>query len=150
MVIVYKELYFIIKNIFSMSYFKILGIVFGLAAMLKPFYMHLIPWDENKFIAKAYSKKRPKWIIPVAIVGLLLVGITWYKELTTDIPYSLVITIIFSLTAIKAIFFIFDYEKFQKWVAGMLTKDGGKKIVFVDILAGVLGLIVLIASIIIY
>ncbi|MCB2194467.1 MAG: hypothetical protein KQH79_01335 [Bacteroidetes bacterium] len=133
-----------------MSYFKILGIVFGLAAMLKPFYMHLIPWDENKFIAKAYSKKRPKWITPIAIVGLLLVGITWYKELTTDIPYSLVITIIFSLTAIKAIFFIFDYEKFQKWVAGMLTKGGGKKIVLVDILAGVLGLIVLIASIIIY
>jgi hypothetical protein len=133
-----------------MNYFKILGIIFGLAAMLKPFYMHLIPWDENKFIAKAYTKKRPKWVVPVAILGLILVGFTWYKEITTDIPYSLIITIIFSLTAIKAIFFIFDYEKFQLWVAGMLAKDKGKKIVLVDILAGLLGLIVLIASIIIY
>lgn len=133
-----------------MNYFKILGIIFGLAAMLKPFYMHLIPWDENKFIAKAYTKKRPKWVAPVAILGLILVGFTWYKEITTDIPYSLIITIIFSLTAIKAIFFLFDYEKFQLWVAGMLAKDKGKKIVLVDILAGLLGLIVLIASIIIY
>ena len=133
-----------------MNYFKILGIVFGLAAMLKPFYMHLIPWDENKYIAKAYTKERPKWVVPVAIVGLVLVGITWYKEVTTDIPYSLIITIIFSLTAIKAIFFIFDYEKFHQWVAGMLAKDDGKKIVLVDILAGVLGLIVFVASMIIY
>lgn len=133
-----------------MSYFKILGIIFGLAAMLKPFYMHLIPWDENKFIAKAYTKKRPRWVVPVAVVGLVLVGVTWYKELTTDIPYSMIITLIFSLTAIKAIFFIFNYEKFQQWVAGMLAKDAGKKVVLVDILAGVFGLIVLTTSVIIY
>jgi len=133
-----------------MNYFKVLGIVFGLAAMLKPFYMHLIPWDENKYIAKAYTKKRPNWVVPVAIVGLMLVGFTWYKELTTEVPYSMVITTIFSLTAIKAIFFIFDYQKFQQWVAGMLAKDHGKKIVLVDILAGILGLIVFVASIIVF
>ncbi len=109
-----------------MNYFKFLGIAFGLVAMLKPFYMHLLPWDENKFIAKAYSKKRPKWIVPVAIIGLLLVAFTWYKEITTDVAYFLVITIIFSLTAIKALLFIVDYKKFQKWVDGMLTeKEGG-------------------------
>jgi hypothetical protein len=42
-----------------MNYFKVLGIVFGLAALLKPFYMHLLPWDENQFIEKFYSEKRP-------------------------------------------------------------------------------------------
>lgn len=133
-----------------MSYFKVLGIVFGLAAMLKPFYMHLIPWDENKYIAKAYSKQRPKWIVPVAIVGLLLVAFTWYKQVTTDVAYSMVITIIFSLTAIKALLFIFDYEKFQKWVAGMLAEKEGKKIVLIDIVAGIFGLIVVVASLLIY
>ena len=133
-----------------MSYFKILGIAFGLAAMMKPVYMHLIPWDENKFIAKAYSKKRPKWVVPVAIAGLLLVAFTWYKELTTDVAYSMVITIIFSLTAIKALLFIFDYEKFQKWVAGMLAEKEGKKIVLIDIVAGIFGLIVIVASLLIY
>lgn len=133
-----------------MNYFKILGIIFGLAAMLKPFYMHLIPWDENKFISKAYTEQKPRWVIPVAIIGLLLVLFTWYKELTTEIPYSIVITIIFSLTAIKALLFIFDYKKFQQWVAKTLAEDKGKKIVFIDIAAGILGLLVIIASILIY
>lgn len=133
-----------------MNYFKILGIIFGLVAMLKPFYMHILPWDENKYIAKAYAKKRPKWLVPVAITGLLLVAFTWYKELTTDIAYSLVITIIFSLTAIKALLFIFDYEKFQKWIAGMLAEKEGKKIVVVDIIAGIFGAIVVVASILVY
>lgn len=133
-----------------MNYFKILGIAFGLAAMLKPFYMHLIPWDENLFIARAYTEKRPKWIVPVAIAGLLLVAFTWYKELTTDVPYSMVITIIFSLTAIKALLFIFDYQKFQKWVAGMLAEKKGRKIVLVDIAAGLLGAIIIVISLLLY
>ena len=133
-----------------MNYFKVLGIIFGLLAMLKPFYMHLIPWDENKYIAKAYAQKRPKWIVPVAILGLLLVAFTWYKELTTNIPYSLVITILFSLTAIKALMFIFDYEKFQKWVAGMLAQKQGRKIVYIDIVVGLFGMIITVASILIY
>ena len=133
-----------------MNYFKVLGILFGLAAMLKPFYMHLLPWDENKFLAKTYAKKRPVWIIPVAVFGLLMVGITWYIELTTDITYSMVITIIFSLTAIKALLFLFDYQKFQSWVQRKLKEDKGKKIVIVDIWAGVLGLIVAVTSIIIF
>lgn len=133
-----------------MNFFKILGIIFGLIAMLKPVYMHLIPWDENKYIAKAYSEKRPRWIVPVAITGLLLVALVWYVELTTDVPYSMVITVIFSLTAVKALFFIFDYQKFQKWIAGMLAEKKGRKIVRIDIIAGLLGLIIIIVSLLIF
>jgi len=59
---------------------------------------------------------------------LKLVVITWYMELTTDIPYSKVITIIFSIAAVKALVLIFDYRRFYQWVAGMLSKDKGKKI----------------------
>ncbi|MCZ7602479.1 MAG: hypothetical protein QY331_15485 [Melioribacteraceae bacterium] len=133
-----------------MNYFKILGVVFGLMALLKPFYMHLVPWDENKFIAKAYTKKRPRWIVPIAIIGLVLVAFTWYKELTTQIEYSYIISILFSLTAIKALFFIMDYEKFQKWVSGMLSRNHGKKIIVIDILVGIFGLAVIILSILVY
>ena len=133
-----------------MNFFKVLGIVFGLIAMLKPIYMHLIPWNENEYIAKAYSKKRPQWIVPAAVTGLLFVALVWYVELTTDVPYSMIITSIFSLTAIKALFFIFDYQKFQKWVAGMLAKKKGRKIVLIDIVVGLLGLVVIIASLLIY
>ncbi|MGK7396286.1 MAG: hypothetical protein ACNS62_17035 [Candidatus Cyclobacteriaceae bacterium M3_2C_046] len=130
-----------------MNYFKILGIIFGLAALLKPVYMHLIPWNEQKFIAKAYQARRPRWILPVALLGLFLVIFTWYKEITTTIDYSWIITLLFSLTAIKAMLFLFDYARFQKWVTGMLD-DNGKRIVKMDYWVGLFGLIVLTFSIV--
>lgn len=133
---------------YFMNYFKLLGIIFGTAALLKPFYMHILPWDENRFIAKAYKKKRPRWVIPVALAGIAFVAFTWYKELTTNIRYSIVLTILFSLTSVKAVLFLFDYENFQKWVAGMLSRDEGKQIVVVDIFTGVFGLVVITLSLV--
>ncbi len=133
-----------------MNYFKVLGLVFGMAAFLKPVYMHLLPWDENKFIAKAYSSKRPAWIIPVAVIGLLLVALTWYMHLTAGIPYSLILTILFSLTALKAITLLFDYQTFHKWVAGMLAKDKGRKIVLIDIAASIFGLALILLAVFVY
>ena len=133
-----------------MNYFKVLGLIFGLAALLKPFYMHLLPWDENSFLEKTYSEKRPPWIVPVAVIGLLLVAFTWYKHLATDISHSIILTILFSLTAIKAIVFIFDYEKFQSWVAKMLKKDNGRDIVLIDIGAGLFGLVIVLLALFVY
>ncbi|WP_313346921.1 hypothetical protein [Sedimentibacter sp.] len=133
-----------------MNYFKILGLIFGIVAFLKPFYMHLLPWDENSFIERTYTEKRPKWIVPVAVVGLFLVGFTWYKHLNSDVPYSIILTLLFSITAIKAIVFIFDYEKFQFWVAKMLKKDKGREIVLIDIGAGLFGLILILIALFIY
>ncbi len=122
-----------------MNYFQVLGIVFGLAALLKPIYMHVIPWDENKFIAKAYSAKRPAWVVFVVVLGLGLVVFTWYMHLTTEVPYSIVITVLFSLTAIKGLVLLLDYQRFQQWVAGMLQRSRGREIVKVDIAVGVFG-----------
>jgi hypothetical protein len=132
----------------TMNYFKVLGLLFGLIAFLKPFYMHILPWNENALIAKAYPEKRPKWIVWVAVIGLFFVGFTWYMEITTDIKYSTVISIMFSLTAVKAIYFLFNYKKFFRWVAGMLRKDKGKKIVLIDMLAGLFGLTMIVLSLI--
>lgn len=131
-----------------MNYFKILGILFGLIALLKPFYMHILPWDENKFIAKTYTKKRPKWVIPVAITGLLIVAFTWYMEFLTNIQYSIIITIMFSLTAIKALILIIDYDQFHQWVRELLKKDKGKQIIIIDSFAGLFGLVLIILSLI--
>lgn len=133
-----------------MNYFKGLAVIFGIIAFLKPFIMHVIPWDENKFIQKAYSKKRPKWIVPVAIIGIILVVFTWYKYFTTDVQYAIILAILFSLTAIKAIVFIFDYEKFYKWIQKMINKENGKDIVLIDIGAGIFGLLLILLGIFIY
>ena len=133
-----------------MNYFKVLGIIFGLAAFLKPFYMHLLPWDENSFIEKFYSEKRPPYIIVIALLGLVLVALTWYFHFTLDVANSIYITVLFSLTAIKALVLLLDYQKFQKTVAAMLSRDRGRGVVLVDIGASVFGLVILIVTFILY
>jgi small-conductance mechanosensitive channel len=132
------------------NYFKVLGIVFGLAAFLKPFYMHLLPWDENRFIEKFYSEERPPYIIVIALLGLALIALTWYLHFTLNVANSIYITVLFSLTAIKALVLLLDYQKFQKAVASMLRKDRGRGVVLIDIGASVIGLIILIASFMLY
>jgi len=133
-----------------MNYFTVLGFVFGLAALLKPVYMHLLPWDENRFLEKFYSEKRPPWIIFIALLGLGLIALTWYLHFTLEVPNSIYITILFSLTALKAFTFLFDYQRFQKTVAAMLRKDRGRSIVKLDIGVSFFGLIILVATFLLY
>lgn len=133
-----------------MNYFLVLGTVFGLAAMLKPVYMHVPPWDERAFIARAYDARRPAWIVPVAVVGLAWVALTWYLHLTAGVPHSWVVTVSFSLTALKAIALLFDYGRFQRLVAGLLAKDRGRGVVMVDLAVGAVGLVIVVASIVLY
>lgn len=133
-----------------MNYFKLLGIVFGLLALLKPIYMHVLPFDEMKFIKKTYGKKRPWWILVVGFIGLFLLALTWYKHFTLSIDYSIILTILFSLTAIKAIIFLFKYDDFQKWVEKMINKEKGRKIVIIDLIVGIFGLGIIIMTFIFY
>lgn len=133
-----------------MNYFKTLGLVFGLLALLKPVYMHLIPWDENKFLETFYAEKRPPWILPIIIVGLLLVGLTWYQHMTLNVPNSIYLTVLFSLTAVKGFVLMLDYQRFHQWVTKMLRKDKGREIVMVDIGAGVFGLLIVTLTIMFY
>ena len=133
-----------------MNYFQVLGIVYGLAAMLKPVYMHLLPWDEQAFLAKAYDARRPRWIVPVAVVGLAWIALTWVLHFTSDVPHSWVVAVLFSLTAVKGLALLFDYPRFQRWVAGLLAKDRGRGVVLVDLAAGAFGLVVVVLSIVLY
>ncbi len=133
-----------------MNYFKVLGIVFGLAAFLKPFYMHLLPWDENSFIERFYTEERPPYIVAIALMGLALVALTWYFHFILGVANSIYMTVLFSLTAIKALVLLLDYQKFQKTVATMLRKDEGRGVVLVDIGASVIGLVILIVTFILY
>ncbi len=130
-----------------MNYFKALGIIFGVVALLKPVYIHLIPYDEFSLIGKAYQQQRPRWVVFAGIVGVILVAFTWYMYFITDIKYSIVIAILFSVTLIKAIALLFNYQAFQKWVAGLLVKEKNSRIVAIDIAVSVFGLGMVVVSV---
>lgn len=129
-----------------MNYFKILGLLYGIIALLKPFYMHILPWDEFKGLKKTYAKKRPVWIIWVSIFGVLLTAFTWYMELTTDYKHSTIISVIMSITLIKAINLLFNYQKFHLWIKKTANPKKSNKLVLIDIVVGIIGLIIIILS----
>jgi hypothetical protein len=110
-----------------MNYFAGLCYVFGAIMILTRPAMHLFPKRWNEFELKtAYTETQPKWVWGVALAGLLLLAYTWYRHLTGDVPNSLVITLILSLTLIKTSQILFNYEKFRSFVVEVLTKDRKK------------------------
>jgi hypothetical protein len=133
-----------------MNYFKVLGIVFGLAAFLKPFYMHLLPWDEKSFLEKFYSEKRPPCIVVIALLGLGLIILTWFMHFTLDIANSIYLTVLFSLTGLKALILLLDYQRFQKTVAAMLNENRGRNVILVDIGASIIGLVIVVFTFVFY
>lgn len=122
-----------------MQYFKVLGLVFGSLALFKPLYMHVIPWDEMGFLRRAYSTKRPAWVVAAALAGFALVGLTWYRHLNDNVDHSIYITLLFSLSVVKASALLFNYRAFQRWVEALLERKQGRAIVAVDIVTGIFG-----------
>jgi hypothetical protein len=107
-----------------MNYFQAVCFIFGGLILLTRPIMHLFPKKWNDFeLNTAYTEKQPAWVWVVAGIGILLVGFTWYQHITTDVPNSLVITLILSLTLVKISQVLFNYEMFRKFAVRVLTKD---------------------------
>ncbi|QVK16872.1 hypothetical protein KHQ81_08105 [Mycoplasmatota bacterium] len=128
-----------------MLYFKCLGILFGIMAFLKPFYLHILPFDEKKWIQKMYPEEKPYWINIISILGLVLLIVTWIIELVTQISLSIVISLLFSCTLIKIIVLLFNYEKFYSWLTNLLKKE--KQLYIIDGFVSLFGLILILFTI---
>ena len=57
---------------------------------------------------------------------------------------------LFSLTALKAVALLWDYERFQAWVASMLATERGRKVVLVDVGVGAIGLAIVVLAWFVY
>lgn len=126
-----------------MNYFQGLCFFFGALLVLTRPAIQFFPKKWNDFeLNTAYTENQPRWVWIVALVGLLLVGFTWYKHLTTDIAYSLVITIILSLTLIKTSQVLFNYQRFRQFVVHVLIEDR-KKLAVINTVALILGVVVI-------
>ena len=126
-----------------MNYFQVLSCVFGAILILTRPLIQFFPKRWNEFeLNTAYTEEQPKWIWYVGGVGLLLVLFTWYQHFSLDVPNSLAITLVLSLTLLKTSQVLFNYEQFRQFVVRVLTED---RIVLVkiNIAATIFGLAVL-------
>ncbi len=123
-----------------MNYFQILSYVFGAILILTRPAIQFFPRHWNKFeLEKAYTEKQPAWVWVVGLIGLLLVAFTWYMHFTAGVPYSLVITILLSLTLIKMSQVLFNYKQFRIFVVRVLEKDR-KTLALINLFALLMGI----------
>ncbi|HKL76212.1 MAG TPA: hypothetical protein VJ881_09115 [Halanaerobiales bacterium] len=133
-----------------MNYFKIFSIVWGVIMIGLRLLIHIIPEKWSDFeLNKAYSEKKPKWIWAVSILAIFLVATTWYKEITTEVDLSMILTILVTLTLIKVSQIIFNYNSFRKFVKKALVEDR-RIIAKINIASTILGIILILLGIFVY
>lgn len=107
-----------------MNYFEALSIGFGLVMILTRPLIHLFPqrWADFE-MERVYTLRQPLWVWLVGAFGLGLVAFTWYRHFTHGIPYSIVVTLILSLTLIKLSQVLFNYQQFRAFAERVLKRE---------------------------
>ncbi|MGM0688789.1 MAG: hypothetical protein ACQESO_04305 [Bacillota bacterium] len=133
-----------------MNYFQVLSIVFGLILILTRPAIQFFPKQWNAFeLNTAYTEKQPRWIWFIGVFGLALVIFTWYMHFTAGIPYSLVITLLLTLTLIKMSQVLFNYKNFRAFVVQVLERKR-KTLTLINLFALILGVASLLMGFFLY
>ncbi len=86
--------------------------------------IQFFPRQWNAFeLNTVYTEQQPRWVWAVGFIGLIIVAYTWYMHFKADVPFSLVITLLLSLSLIKSSQVLFNYRQFRAFVARVLEKD---------------------------
>jgi len=132
------------------NYFQVLSIVFGLILILTRPAIQFFPKQWNAFeLNTAYTEKQPRWVWYGGIFGLSLVVFTWYMHFTAGVPYSIIITLMLTLTLVKMSQVLFNYKQFRAFAVRMLEKDR-KTLTLINIFALFLGLASLLMGFLLY
>ena len=107
-----------------MNYFEALSIGFGLAMILTRPLIHLFPqrWADFE-MDRVYTRRQPIWVWLAGGFGLGLVAFTWYRHFTHGVPYSIVVTLIISLTLVKLSQVLFNYQQFRAFAERVLKRE---------------------------
>ena len=133
-----------------MNYFQVLSIVFGAILILTRPAIQFFPKQWNAFeLNTAYTEKQPRWVWYVGLFGIGLVAFTWYKHFTAGVPYSLVITLLLTLTLVKMSQVLFNYQQFRAFVVRVLEKDR-KTLALINVAALILGIASLLIGFLLY
>lgn len=133
-----------------MNYFQVLSVTFGAALILTRPAIQFFPERWNAFeLTRAYTEKQPRWVWFAGLIGLGLVVFTWYMHFTAEVPYSLVITLLFTLTLVKMSQVLFNYRQFRAFAKHVLERDR-KTLTIINLSALVLGFVCLLMGFFLY
>ncbi len=133
-----------------MNYFQVLSIVFaGILILTRPA-IQFFPKQWNAFeLNTVYTEKQPRWVWFIGLFGLGLIAFTWYMHFTAGVSYSIVITLILTLTLVKMSQVLFNYKQFRGFVINVLEKNR-RTLTLINLFALLLGFICLLIGFLLY
>lgn len=69
-------------------------------------------WEVNS----AYTQKKPVWIYVIALSGIVLIGLIWFSYFYYSIDYGWILALLISLTLVKILNLLFNYNQFREFV----------------------------------
>lgn len=106
------------------SSFRWIALIWGLVAILtKPVFFAVLgnKW-RSLLVNKAYREgQRPQWIVWITLPMLLLIAFTWWRVAVEPVHLSWILAALMSLSAVKLVTLLFDYQSFQNWVKTLLN-----------------------------
>ncbi len=134
---------------FGNVYFSILCYIWSAIAIISRIAMFAMKDNWNKWeTEKAYSQKKPFWVYIVCIVGIVIIITTWYVNFKYNVSLGWILSILITLTSIKMVNIIFNYNKFRDFIIKTLNNKG--KMMKLNVLVLALSIILIFMGIFLY
>lgn len=76
-------------------------------------------WEEYC----AYPEAKPKWLLPVDLLAVALIALTWYMVAASEVRKAWIIAVLMTLVVLKAMAQMFKYNEFRAFVKKALADD---------------------------
>ncbi len=105
-----------------MTYFKILGVVLGAWMVLGGASAAFAGECLKQLTSKVYPEVRPRWMVIVGTIVLVLVLWTWVEFARAASMENFVVTLAMSLALAKAAPMVFFYKKYREFVTALVAE----------------------------
>ncbi len=132
------------------SLFKVFSIVLAFSAFIKVFigvlfHDQLYTWARRQYA----QKKRTASVNALLIYAMALLILVWIETLTSYIANGWILTAFITIASLKSLNLLFSWQKTaEKFVS--FIDNAGKKLWFVDLAVGILGILFLYLGLWIY
>jgi hypothetical protein len=105
-----------------MTYFKILGVALGTWMVLGGLWAVFFMEPLKRLVARIYPEARPRWMVTVGALVLLLVLWTWVKLTQAVSMENFVVTLVMSLGLVKVAPLVFYYKKSREILMALVAE----------------------------
>jgi hypothetical protein len=125
------------------NYFKIVSMLYGGLLILRIPTMIMTSWGWL-----GSGERRPAWALPLGVVGIFLIVLTWYVHAMSPVEFSWVATLILTIANVKLVQAMLSRRRFQTFALRVASDP--IQITRLDLALGAMGILLVIFGIFVY